>query len=331
MTNLFRLILLFFILLFLVGCVPMETAVLPTVAATRVVATAVSATLTPTPLPSTTPSPTPSSIPSPTPSRTPPPTPSRTPAPTALPRATPLPTPRIIADGTSPDGQWKVTLETRYLPGEQVVERFWVMNTGEEGGWLAEETTFGIDDWFAPHPKTLHWSADGRYFYFTHTPFGDGCYPSSEIPDLYRLELSTGDVVPLFTSLGYGFSISPDDQQVAYVSQSTLFVANLFGGEVKETPLAVAYETSLHLSQLTWSPDGRYLLLEAVIDPCVVEPWMRTLLLVDTNTLAQTMALPQSATIYHIVEWPSLETAVLETSDKLWWLNPFTGVLQPTP
>lgn len=297
---------------------PTFTAVPPTVATTP----------TNTPTPTATNTPIPSYTPTPRPTTTP--IPTLTATPTLEPTATPAF--EIIEGGLSPNGRWF----TRTTQG--------VFENGLYGVLLEVVSSDGQTVWTADHqyeesfpfprPYPLSWSAVNDYFYFTYLGFGDGCGPSSNGSNVYRLDLATGEVTEMISKVGYWHSVSPDDQYLVYAARhmGQIGVKNLVTNEVIETVTVFDEQYSeIFLSDITWAPDNQSFLVVAYLNVCLDLPLGRVAIIqMDPHTMMQTVILPEHAEIRRILEWPEQDKVLLllEGSIKA-WLDLNTGTITP--
>jgi len=182
----------------------------------------------------------------------------------------------------SPDGRWRVIAQasTPVTVGEDEMEEFpsgakyqvelYVESTDSDLVWTV------VDEWRssglgADYPGPLQWSADGRYLFFTNTPQPDGCSVFVNGGDLWRLDLQTGEIVELLPYVGMTMALSPDSRTLAYYSSSYEANFHLYD-------LASGAEIALYLPDygdpwqqmggISWSPDGRHILLIQVMNPC---------------------------------------------------------------
>lgn len=325
----------FGLLFFLGACVPTEVTIPATVVVTRIAVVA-SATFTPTALATATPQPSTTPIPSPT----------RLPTKTATPTASPMVTATAVfankpsAFAHSPDGQWEAMMQIGEFSDQSKVHRFFVRHISGEPTWWIEDISLDPNFWpvfedFVP----FHWSVDGRYLYFTHTRFTDGCDPGGNATGFQQLDLQTGVITRIPTQGGNWFAFSPDSQQLAYLNESTLFILDVFSGEERQITLdVVSQERNYDPSDITWSPDGRYLLFVTTGDTCIISTASQRIIRVDAQTLLQTIVIPETNNGYDISDWPALDKVILmawnpETGmrDAQTQLNPFTGELQKIP
>ena len=182
----------------------------------------------------------------------------------------------------SPDGRWRVVTQASapvtvgedemaaFRSGARYQVELYVESTDSDLVWTV------VDEWRssglgADYPGPLQWSADGRYLFFTNIPQPDGCSVFVNGGDLWRLDLQTGEAAQLLPFVGMAMALSPDSQTLAYYRSS--YEANFHLHD-----LASGAEISLYLPDygdpwqqiggISWSPDGRQLVLIQVLDPC---------------------------------------------------------------
>jgi len=228
----------------------------------------------------------------------------------------------------SPDGKWtavgRTKTETGIILGEQELyyTQLKVVSTDQSVEWtLVEEISpFGLG---YTTPEPLHWSADGRYLYYTNQPHVDGCGLFVNASDLWRVDLADGSITQALPEGAKSYAFSPDDSQVAYVTWSTppdLVLHDLGTGEDRR--LGLDFEDA---GALVWSPDGIMLALTGAENPCQAG-WAHTIVVVDTSDLTpRTLNLPDER-LLNTNDWQEAGKILLEDFDRnLWWLDVESG------
>lgn len=278
----YQLLTLLLILILSVSCTPTSTEALETVP--------VSPTLTKAPLPLLpTKSPTP---PTPTLTERATITPTRTPNPSATPTEAPFYTPTIPREtlaalatldslvtqipklgeyyswdcmlypcytsglGLSPNGLWAAFFSARDSGGLKIVSvdgtKQWEVYYSELSGIPCPcgDALAAID----------HWSANGKYIYLYPDMRGDGGYDWvwNKQAHLIRLDLFSGYWID--TQMGNSYSFSPDDQFVAYRSESGVHIHDLSTREELVFPVSAEF---IDFGRFVWSPDGSRLIFAA--------------------------------------------------------------------
>ncbi len=156
----------------------------------------------------------------------------------------------------------------------------------------------------------------------------DGCAQFVNGSDLWRLDLTSGEVAQLAPDLGLSLSLSPDEQTLAYraYGDRELVLRDLLTGQARAVPVAGGQPAG-GFGRLTWSPDGKQLLFMAAAEPC--GPGPQTLVHVDAATLAQRAVLHVDDGRFTLLEWPEAGRALLAAAERPVWLDPITGALTP--
>jgi dipeptidyl aminopeptidase/acylaminoacyl peptidase len=187
-----------------------------------------------------------------------------------------------------------------------------------------------IDEWRnsglgLTYPAPLHWSADGRYLYYSNVPTVDGCAAFVNGGDLWRLDLTDGTTTELLPYIEMVLALSPDSQQVAYhrAFGGGFYLHDLATGA--ETPVDLPHhDDSWQVGGLTWSPDGQQILLTQVLNPCGESLTAVTRLDLTDNSLAT--LLPPDERNFTLLNWLSdREIGLLAEDGSIWYLDTATG------
>ncbi|MFN8454274.1 MAG: hypothetical protein U0401_06285 [Anaerolineae bacterium] len=283
-----------------------------------------------------TPTPTASSTATPSPTLAPP-TPIVTPTPTPQPSQTPTATTLPPADtwsSPSPNGQWTAQgMLTAPFPAtdgsEQYQTRLEVVNTTGTVKWTLADQTLNYGLGYTT-PRPFHWSADGRYLYFTNLAVSDGCSLFHNGSDLYRADLSTGQVTEIVPPGVWWVSLSPDEQTAAYIPWNgealLLTILNLATGNYREMTFEGKYTQA---GNIIWSPEGQALMLTLATNPCDSANWTQSIARVDVATLSSTILIRDDKRLFVTTEWP--EAGTVELTDKdgdTWTLEVTSGELE---
>lgn len=165
-------------------------------------------------------------------------------------------------------------------------------------------------------PIALGWSPDSRTLYFSNAPSPDGCVVAANASDLQALDASTGAIsviLPNFTALY--MALSPDATLVAYegargaAGRSLVLTALPTGDEVARLPLPAPAD-DWQLGDLSWSPDGAYLLVQQVFDACAGQPRIGYAV-VDVAASAARALLAPDAALQWVQGWQDATTVLI--------------------
>lgn len=278
----------------------------------------------------------------PTQTRTqPPPTQTNTPRPTASPRPpTPTPTPETIRlqipQDISPDYRWYVSTA---MEGKERVTMTVSLDNGQVV-WLVEDLPYEDNfPWGFSFPVPFYWSKDGRYLYYTHRSSGDGCFGGSihRVEDLFRLDLTTGEVIEIPEGGGAWVAFSPDEQYLASLSYGHgIQITNLATGQTQTLDLLVRNEDiGMETDQqyIVWAPNSRslvFVIMSGVCSGPPIESFYNWTVRVDLNPLSQRVLLEKDDRDLVPVLWT--EQNRILTRDReghFFWMNPADGSVVP--
>ena len=228
----------------------------------------------------------------------------------------------------SPDGKWnavgRTKTETGFFLGEQELyyTQLKVVSADQSVEWpLVEEISpYGLG---YTTPEPLHWSADGRYLYYTNRPHVDGCGLFVTGSDLWRVDLADGSVTQVLPQGAQSYSFSADDSQAAYVTWNTppeLVLHDLVTGE--ERRLVLDFEDA---GAVVWSPDSAMLALTGAEKPCQAG-WAHAIVVIEPSNLTPRTLLPPDERLFTTKNWREAGKILLEDLDRnLWWLEVESG------
>jgi len=271
------------------------------------------------------------------------PTPTLTPQPPTLPcppTPTPTPTPEFInleiPQYISPDYRWYVTTT---MEGKERVTMTVSLDAGQVV-WLVEDLPYEANiPWGFSFPVPFYWSKDGRYLYYTHRGSGDGCFAGDihRVEDLFRLDLTNGEVIKILDVGGTWVAFSPDEQYLASVSfgASGIQITNLATGQTQTLDLLVRQEDiGMETDQryIVWAPNSRSLVFVIMSGVCSYpgESFYNWTVRVDLNPLSQRVLLEKDDRDLVPVLWT--EQNQILTRDRegyLFWMNPADGSVVP--
>lgn len=227
----------------------------------------------------------------------------------------------IQMDSASPNHEWiATTLFERSESSDEYHQVFVVTHqSGAPSYILVDEMShFGLGYTL---PVPIFWSEDGHRLYFTNFPQTGGCAPLANGADLSRVELATGEVDEVLAPDNIAVvSISPDEQQVAYITwgEPTIFVRDLATEEESSVDLVPFMRVDGDAIQdaagaIVWSPDSSELVFVVAHKPCM-GGWAQatSIYVLDVATLEVVALGEDDAESWRPVAWPDEKTLLLE-------------------
>lgn len=215
---------------------------------------------------------------------------------------------------------------------EQYQTRLEVVNIAGTVRWTLADQTLNYGLGYTT-PRPFHWSADGRYLYFTNMAVPDGCSLFHNGSDLYRADLSTGQVTEIVPPWAWWVSLSPDEQTAVSVRWNgealELTLRDLASGAERGTTLEGKYTQA---GSLVWSPDGQALALTLAAHPCDPSKWTQAITRVDATTLSPIILLPDDKRLFVTTDWPEADKILLtDQAGNIWVMAVTTGDLEKVP
>jgi hypothetical protein len=282
----------------------------------------------------------------PLPGDTPEPTLTATPAPPiASPSpAGPTPTPELgdmtvqLLTSTSPDEQWKAEalLAYPYNPqgtfvGDMDYARLTVFRTDGSQQWTPYEewSPTGLGDSYL---TGFHWSADGRYLYFSHSGNADGC-GTPFVTNLRRVDLQDGSLseIPL-SGLGLDvITISPSGDRMAYRTSEGFLLYKLETGETRTLPYEWAEGFDYLVGGYAWSPDEEQLAFTITHNFCgPFEDVLTSIQVIELDSGEARSLTERDARRLQVTGWPEPERLqVIDPDGKTYTLTEDSGTLLP--
>jgi Tol biopolymer transport system component len=240
----------------------------------------------------------------------------------------------------SPDGRWRVVAQASapVIVGEDEMEEFpsgakyqvrlTVESTDSDLVWEV------VDEWRnsglgADYPGPLQWSADGRYLFFTNIPQPDGCSVFVNGGDLWRLDLQTGEVAQLLPFVGMAMALSPESRTLAYYRSSyeeNFHLHDLASGETSSLYLPDYGDPWQQMGGISWSPDGRQLVLIQVLDPCGAR--LTAVVRLDLDEGEFVTLIEPDERDFRLLNWlRDREIRLLDGDGRVWYLETTSGIL----
>ena len=203
----------------------------------------------------------------------------------------------------SPNQTWTATGMVATPPngGEQYYTELHVTNAAGTLVWtpIADWRNFGLG---YTTPRIVHWSADGRYLYFTNAPHPDGCALFTNASDLQQLDLGAGTVTEILPPDRISVLAAAPDGTMAYITQTMLGLLDPLSKTIKETTYDFAAAT-VQVGDLTWSSNGQQLAYVVATDPCLPPTWRHAIYTVDRQGGNLRLVLPADERRLRIVDW----------------------------
>lgn len=263
---------------------------------------------------------------------------------TLVPRFTP--TPRLITPApsegeaidrsmVSPDGEWTaLPLYEDLSTGYRISLR--VFNKDESVVWTPVDYTGEGLGVMTPTPR--RWSNDSRYFYYLELNVPDGCsdiYPIEE--SWQKLDIQSGEVTTFDLPVGRGHRFSPDETQMAYVSEDQpleLVILDVTTQTEKRSALLSADRAaeSAQAGQIVWSPAGDELILVVVSgDICALEKPTYYLKVVRLEDLSVRSLYEGDDLIAPLMWADDGKILVRDWNSRSWWMDSTTGKVTTAP
>jgi hypothetical protein len=219
---------------------------------------------------------------------------------------------------SSPDGEWIAT--TLFQIPRDGGEYYQSLIVAHASG--APSYTL-VEGWFTLVPgykvtEPLHWSQDGKRFYYTNRHQPDGCGLLYNGSDLHQLELASGEtkeLLPADTTIKIG--LAPDETHVAYqaIGEPVLLIHDLSSDEINSFDL-VSYLDSDQMGAIVWSSDSSALAFVIAHNPCS-GGWAEStsIYTLDAASLTLTAHLEHDGRLLVPVAWPSAQTLLLENRE----------------
>lgn len=257
--------------------------------------------------------------------------------------AGPTPTPDLgmmtvdVRTSTSPDGQWKAeallanpySREGDYI-GERDYARLTVYRIDGSQKWTPYEewSETGLGDSYL---SEFYWPADGRFLYFTHSGYADGC-GGPFVTHLRRVDLREGSLseIPL-TGLGLDvLTISPEGDRMAYRTEDGMLVYDLESGNTSTLPYPWPAGFDYLVGWYAWSPDGTALAFTIQENFCGPLEDIRTsirMIELDSGGVRDLTSDDPRALL--VTDWPEPNKLQVDQDGKRYFLDLDSGSLLP--
>jgi len=210
--------------------------------------------------------------------------------------------------GLSPNGLWAAFFSARESGGLKIVSidgtKQWEVYFSELSGIPCPcgDALVAID----------HWSADGKYIYLYPYMGGDGGedWLWRDHDQLIRLDLDSGNWID--TQMGAAYSFSPDDQFIAYRSESGINIYEINTGQEAVFPVLTRF---IDFGQFIWSPDSSriiYVASEEELDGEARETGL-TVFLVDLKENSVETIFENDIRYLYPVVWPENNLIIFNT------------------
>lgn len=195
-----------------------------------------------------------------------------------------------------------------------------VINADGSAKWILVDQTLNYGLGYTT-PRPFQWSGDGRYLYFTDLAVPDGCSLFHNGSDLYRADLTNGQVTEILPPWVWWVSLSPDEQTVAYLRWNgealELVVREIATGDEHKAGLEAKYTQA---GNIVWSPDGQVLMLTLAANPCDPANWTHSIMRIDLATLSPTILIRDDKRLLTTTEWPEANRVLLRDQDGSTWI-----------
>jgi Tol biopolymer transport system component len=225
-----------------------------------------------------------------------------------------------VEQTTSPDGRWQA--DAAQSESVLIIDRYkyFVSLTVTDGTttWtpVAEWRNDGLGaHWLA----VFRWSVDGRYLYYTNTGSADGCSRFVNGTDLYRLDVSNGEVIEILPEgKTLNLSLSPDESMLAYASydgqSEVLAVQDLATGTERSVRLFEP-NSNTQMSEIFWSGDGKTAVLTLIHGACSPRQ-TSSIVRINIEDMTTTTLITDDERFFRILDWPNPDQAEIPLADK---------------
>jgi Tol biopolymer transport system component len=210
--------------------------------------------------------------------------------------------------GLSPNGLWAAFFSFSDSGGLKIVSvdgtKQWDVYYSELSGMTCPcgDALVAID----------HWSADGKYIYLYPYMMGDGGYDWvwNKQTQLIRLDLSSGSWID--THMGNSYSFSPDDQFIAYRSESGVHIHDLSTREEMVFPVSTGF---IDFGRFVWSPDGSRLIFAAAKEDLNLEEQESglTVFLISLSDSSVITLFEADLRYLYPIAWPEQNRVIFKT------------------
>jgi WD40 repeat protein len=179
----------------------------------------------------------------------------------------------------------------------------------------------------------FRWSVDGRYLYYTNTGSADGCSRFVNGTDLYRLDVSNGEVIEILPEgKTLNLSLSSDESMLAYASydgqSEVLAVQDLATGTERSVRLFEP-NSNTQMSEIFWSGDGKTAVLTLIHGACSPRQ-TSSIVRINIEDMTTTTLITDDERFFRILDWPNPDQAEIHLADKdgtNYWLEINSGEL----
>lgn len=241
----------------------------------------------------------------------------------------------------SPDGSW-----TAYFFGlfQNKDYRLSVANFDDSIVWNIHQKNFGGESWFIPY----RWSQNSRYLYFNIQVSFSGYVPFYQGAGLQRLDVITGEISEILPN-GYlvtsdtvsiynwdfeAFSLSPNDDKLAYTNDADKSVqgVQLVIRDMKTNKeMNMLFDKYTDVGSILWSPKQDYLILAATNGT----NWSNTIgfiELIELDSLTTKSILRNINQVINPLVWVNNHTVLVrEYGGNYFYLDIMSEKLSPVP
>jgi dipeptidyl aminopeptidase/acylaminoacyl peptidase len=215
---------------------------------------------------------------------------------------------------------------------EQYQTRLEVVRTDGAVQWTLVDQTLNYGLGYTT-PRPFHWSRDGRYLYFTNVAVPDGCSLFHNGSDLYRADLTNGEVTEVLPPWVWWVSLAPDEQTAASIRWNgemlELAVRDMTTGAEHEVELEARYTQA---GNIVWSPDGQTVMLTLAANPCDPANWTQSIAQAELATLSPAILIRDDKRLLTTTEWPEADQVLLTDQEgNSWVMEASSGRLEKAP
>lgn len=241
--------------------------------------------------------------------------------------------PTVLEENPSPDGRWQTRVirydctNYRYpdYTASIAYEQLKLINLPAGTEQIIEDQLQNCDGIGGGGLKSLYWSPNNRYFYYTDWREGnpESCGNYS-VPMIYRFDTHTQE-----NSMVGGGHISPDQMKLAMWERNEMVIWDLDQGEVGSVESLTRVRFN---GEISWSPDSQSIVYLQTEWDCAPDYGKTYLTRLDLEGMSQKLLLEQDTPGFGSVKWETMDQLSLrDGNNRAWRYDLVSKQLKATP